>query len=106
MTATIIITCAGYLLSVLPMFLLDITGSANLTALRSLAELLLVAQVTLNFAVYLASNKQYREAFRFFLGDLAGRLRPRCLPPTASQQARAETIELSTWHHQVHSANF
>ncbi len=70
MTTTICTICVLYLVCNLPVMLLKMVGSEyELTYVRFIFSLLYWFQYSLNFFVYAASNKQYREAYLLFLRE-------------------------------------
>ncbi len=66
--------CLCYFLCNVPLALLLLSGAGtSLSYARALAESIFSLQYSLNFVIYAASNKQYREAYRLLLESLARR---------------------------------
>ncbi len=67
----ILAICACYLLCNAPFMCLAVSGvGKELPTLRKLLENVFLGQYSANFVVYAASNKQYREAYLFFLNTV------------------------------------
>ncbi len=70
MTRTIGIICASYIACNVPPILLKIISpTSKLFGLGRFTRFMHESKYSLNFAIYAASNKQYREAYLLFLSD-------------------------------------
>ncbi len=73
-TSMICTICLCYLACNAPFVAVTLSGVGRKAPIvRKITENVFFMQYTLNFVVYAASNKQYREAYLFFLGRAFGR---------------------------------